>query len=117
LVRNYEVQVIGNASDQEELAFRRTFEFVDELFKFIDGKISKEQISFKLKALLMVKPNIDSRSWRGLKLYVYHSTGLEPAIVGVYRAIIELLRQYRGRLVVIPKILKRGAYVESEEWY
>jgi hypothetical protein len=117
LVRNYEIQVTGNASDQEELAFRRTFEFVDELFKFIDGKISKEQISFKLKALLMVKPEIDSRDWRGLKLYVYHSTGLEPAIVGVYRAIIELLRQYRGRLVVVPKILKRGAYVESEEWY
>jgi len=117
LVRNYEIQVIGSASDQEELVFRRTLEFVDELFKLIDGRIGKERMGFKLKALSMVRPEISSGSWRGLKLYIYHSTGLEPAIAGAYRAVVELLKQYRGRLIVVPKIFKRGTYMETEEWY
>jgi len=54
----------------------------------------------------------------GLELHLYH-TGLEPAVIGVYRAIVESLRapSNRGRFVVIPKIFRRGRYDSLKAWY
>ncbi|MBU4204821.1 hypothetical protein KKH26_01395, partial [Patescibacteria group bacterium] len=47
----------------------------------------------------------DSRA--GLRLHLFQSTGLEPAVVGTYRAVVELLQKHRGKLVVVPRIYRR----------
>jgi hypothetical protein len=58
----------------------------------------------------------------GLELHLYH-TGLEPAVIGTYRAILEILREsdlkFRGKLIVIPKMFrgyKRG-FQDLKAWY
>lgn len=54
----------------------------------------------------------------GTKIYLYH-TGLEPAVIGTYRAIVEILRwpENRGRLVVTPKLFHGNRYITLESWY
>lgn len=55
----------------------------------------------------------------GLELHLYH-TGLEPAVIGTYRAIVEALRSpgVRGRLVVVSKAYRGDdRYVDLKAWY
>jgi hypothetical protein len=117
LIRNFEIQNKENSSDQEDLAFRRTLESIDEIFRLLKGISRDEELSFSLKTLMTLRPELKEKKWDGLKLHIYYSTGLEPAVVGVSRAIIELLKKYRGQLLVIPWIYKRGFYRQAKEWY
>lgn len=86
LLRNSEIDRQGAATfrDQEELAFKR-------VSAFLDSHIGA----------------------RGLHLRLFH-TGLEPAVVGAYRAIIGSLRNAEA-LVVTP--IFHGGRGEEEPWW
>jgi hypothetical protein len=92
LLRNSEISLREDATiaEQEKIAY-------DKATKFIQGYIKK---------------------FKGLELYLYH-TGLEPAIIGTYHAVVETLRlpNFRGRLMVIPKIYHKNGYVDLKPWY
>jgi hypothetical protein len=119
LVKNREIQLKENAADQEELAFKKTYECIDELIKYIRGEITgKDRISPSLEILLGWKPELKQRRWQGLNLHVFHTTGLESAGIGTYRAITEILRRYRGEIMVTPRILiPNGDYKQGEKWF
>lgn len=55
---------------------------------------------------------------KGLELHLYH-TGLEPAVIGTYRAIVESLRipAIRGFLKVVPKLRRHNGYKDLQPWY
>lgn len=90
ILRNSEMSRGETIADQERIAFERASAFIQSSLKRMNG----------------------------LELHLYH-TGLEPAVIGVYRAIVESLRppSNRGRLVVIPKIFRRGQYDRLKAWY
>ncbi|RLF88004.1 hypothetical protein DRN43_06700 [Thermococci archaeon] len=117
LVRNREIQLCETAAEQEMMAFRRTCECIDELIKVLKGEVGKEEVSLGLRAFLMMKPELLEEEWDGLEMHIYHATGLEPAGVGAYRAVLEMLKRYRGQLIVVPRIFSRGEYRPAEEWY
>lgn len=118
LVRNRDIQNRFNAADQEELAYKKTYECLDELLKFIQGAINeRDNLSPSLKILLGWKPDLKEQRWHGLNLHVFHTTGLESAGIGAYLAIIELLQKYRGRMIVTPRIIFDGHYQEGKEWF
>ena len=54
----------------------------------------------------------------GAEIHLYH-TGLEPAVIGTYRALMEILRwpENRGRLVVIPKLYRGNTYDDLDAWF
>ncbi len=59
----------------------------------------------------------DVLSLRGeVELHLYH-TGLEPAVVGTYRAVVEMLHKHRGQLVVVPVFIREDGYQEAEAWF
>jgi len=117
LIRNREIQIKETSADQENLAFRRTYEHVDELIRFIKGDLRESELSIGLRALLIRKNKLRDTQWEGLELHIFQSTGLEPACVGAYRAIIELLKKYRGQLVAVPVLKFSDGYREVEKWY
>jgi hypothetical protein len=90
ILRNSEMSRGETIADQERIAFERASTFIQSSLKRMNG----------------------------LELHLYH-TGLEPAVIGVYRAIVESLRapSNRGRFVVIPKIFRRGRYDSLKAWY
>ena len=118
-VRNRDIQRRSNSADQEELAFRKTFECLDELIRFIRGEIDeKDNLSSSLKVLLGWKPELKQRRWEGLHLNVFHTTGLESAGIGTYRAVLDILTKYRGEVIVTPRILMpSGDYKQGEKWF
>lgn len=119
LVRNRDIQNKFNAADQEELAYKKTYECLDELLKFIRGDINERgDLSPSLKILLGWKPDLKKHRWQGLSLQMFHTTGLESPGIGAYLAIVELLQKYRGKMIVTPRILiADGHYQEGEEWF
>ncbi|PKP61368.1 hypothetical protein CVT91_03365 [Candidatus Atribacteria bacterium HGW-Atribacteria-1] len=119
LVRNRDIQNKLNTADQEELAYKKTYECLDELLKFIQGGINeKDDLSPSLKILLGWKPDFKKQSWQGINLHVFHTTGLEAAGIGAYLAIVELLQKYRGKMIVTPRILiSDDHYKEGKEWF
>lgn len=119
LVRNRDIQNKFNSADQEDLAYKKTYECLDELLKFIQGEINeKSDLSPSLKILLGWKPDLKKQRWQGLNLHVFHTTALESAGIGAYLAIVELLQKYRGKMIVMPRILVPGDhYREGKEWY
>ncbi|MEK9148798.1 MAG: hypothetical protein AAB267_01985, partial [Candidatus Desantisbacteria bacterium] len=54
----------------------------------------------------------------GIELHIYH-TGLEPAVIGTYRAIVEVLRleKNREKFMVIPKFYRGNRFVDEKAWY
>ena len=58
----------------------------------------------------------------GLEFHLYQ-TGLEPAVIGTYRAILEILRKsdskYRDKLIVIPKMFRghKNGFQDLKAWY
>jgi hypothetical protein len=117
LIRNREIQLKETSADQEDLAFRRTYEHVEELLRFLKGEVEESKISLGLRALLIREKRLRDEQWEGLELHVFQSTGLEPACVGAYRAMVELLRKYRTQLVVVPVIIREKGWREAEAWY
>ena len=92
ILRNFEISRREDESfaDQEHLAFERAMETFQSFIKH--------------------KP--------GAEIHFYH-TGLEPAVVGAYRAIMEILRwpENRGRLVVTPKLYRGNHYIDLDSWF
>ncbi len=79
----------------------------------------QEQLSFKI-VYKFLRKYLDKSN--GLKLHLYH-TGLEPAVIGTYRAILEILREsdskYRDKLMVIPKMFRgyKKGFQDLKTWY
>ena len=134
LIRNVEIQRKETSADQEEFAFRKVYSQIEEFLKLLRREIDEEELSLSYKALLVRKPEIQTEHWYGLKLDMYLSTGLKPVAIGAFRAVIELLRKYRGRLIVVPRIIsgrlrksvierkglggiKSNYYGQASEWY
>lgn len=119
LVRNRDIQSKFNAADQEDLAYKKTYECLDELLKFIQGDINERgDLSPSLKILLGWKPDLKKQRWQGLNLHVFHTTALESAGIGAYLAIVELLQKYRGKMIITPRILiSDDHYREGKEWF
>lgn len=92
VLRNAEIGRRGKVSfsEQEELAFKRGYQFFEGCLQHTET----------------------------LEVHLFH-TGLEPAVLGVYRAVVELLRndEHRGRLVVVPRVLHRNRYDRLEAWF
>ncbi len=119
LIRNREIQHRENSTDQENLAYSRTWESVEEILKFLRGDLTiEDDLSLNMRILLDYIPIIKNRNWPGLSLQLYHTTGLESAEIGVYRAILDLLKKYQGELIVTPRILiPSGYYKKADPWY
>lgn len=92
LMRNSEITEDGDTpiADQERFAFRKAMDFFEDGVKKLGG----------------------------LEVRLFH-TGLEPAVVGTYRAVIEFLRKpgNRGKFAVIPKVLAGKKYKDLRPWY
>lgn len=79
----------------------------------------QEQLSFEI-AYKFLREYLDKSN--GLELHLYH-TGLEPAVIGIYRAILEILREsdskFRGKLMVIPKMFRgyKNGFHDLKPWY
>ena len=119
LVRNRDIQNKSNGADQEELAFRKTHDCIDELLRYIKGELAeKDDLSPSLRVLLGCKPELGQHRWQGLNLHIFHTTGLESAGIGAYRAMIEILKKYQGEIVVTPRILVSNvSFKEGEKWF
>ena len=93
LLRNVEVDKRESSAEQDDMAYNRAVEFFSELLK----------------------------NENGIEVHLYH-TGLEPVVVGTYRAVVKMLQNFQGRLVVTPKfpVIKRGKVIDYESgecWY
>lgn len=92
ILRNSDISRRQDASiaEQEQIAFDRTT-------AFLQGCLTR---------------------FPGLELRVYH-TGLEPIVIGFYRAVIEILRlsSVRGRLLVVPMLFRGHRYEPLKPWY
>ena len=119
LVRNRDIQNRANATDQEELSFNKTYECLDELLRYIRGEIDeKDSLSSSLRVLLGWKQELKQHRWLGLHLNVFHTTGLESAGIGTYRAIIDILKKYRGEVIITPRIMiPNGQYKQGRDWF
>jgi hypothetical protein len=121
LMRNAEMQTqCGNSAEQEQFAFERTLDFIEKMLTVLRGKelnaSQKNDVHFRILVGLL---GLDAVRAPGLELQIFQTTGLEPAIVGVYRAISTALAdtKYRGKLVVVPRILVKGDYCATTPWY
>lgn len=118
-VRNRDIQHRENATEQENLAYRKTYECLDELLKYIRGEITeKDDLSSSLRILLGWKPELKQRRWIGLHLNIFRTTGLESASIGTYRAILDILKKYQGEVIVTPRtMIPNGQYKQCEDWF
>lgn len=93
IIRNSEISRRQEATiaDQERLSFEIAQKFFNEILEKTDGAL----------------------------IELYH-TGLEPAVIGTYRAFLTtiLKKGNRGKLIVTPKVLKRhNEYLDLKQWY
>lgn len=88
LLRNKEIDGRDAFAEQDALAYDKVLRFL------VDVLSSKEKV----------------------ELHLYH-TGLEPAVVGTYRAVVEMLHKHLGRLVVVPIFIRQNGYEEAEAWF
>jgi len=93
ILRNSEISRRQEATiaDQEKLSFEIALKFLNEILEKTDG----------------------------VQIELYH-TGLEPAVIGTYRAFLStiLKKGNRGKLIVTPKVFKGGEkYNDLKQWY
>lgn len=91
-----------------------------EISRREDASIAEqEQLSFEI-ACNFLRDCLNKSE--GLELHLYH-TGLEPAVIGTYRAILKILRKsdlkYRDKLIVIPKMFRghKKGFQDLKAWY
>ena len=122
IIRNVEIQRREDSGEQEEFAFKKVYFFVDTFLKLIKREIAIEEVEktamiFRLLwdyADFAERPIKEIEPQTGLEIHLFQSTGLEPAVVGAYRAAVELLKKYRGSLIVVPRIYKSSEALEKE---
>lgn len=76
----------------------------------------QERLSFEIAQKLF---NEILEKTDGAHIELYH-TGLEPAVIGTYRAFLStiLKKGNRGKLIITPKVLKRhNEYLDLKQWY
>ena len=94
VIRNSEMNWQDSCGEQEELAY--------------------QQMMLLFESLLKIESSIE--------IHLYH-TGLQPAVVGAYRAIVEQLNANREKVVIVPYFTRTGQrgtdvqYKPSEAWY
>jgi hypothetical protein len=106
LIRNREIQRQETAAQQEGVAFTRTYACLEELLLFLKRKPRGVPPEPGLQLLLMNHPELQQQVWTGLEVHLFHTTGLLPATIGTYRGVLELLSRYKGKLIVVPRILR-----------
>lgn len=94
LIRNSEISRREEASiaEQEHLAYEIAKKFFDKILK---------------------------KGGLGTEIHLYH-TGLEPAVIGTYRAILDTLQnsKFRGKFKVIPKMFRgKNRFEDLKAWY
>jgi len=103
-----------SSADQEDYAFRQTWHFLANFVDLVQHKKVKDatrEIRFKyLWGVLGLK---DKKS-KGCELHIFQ-TGLVPATVGIYRAVVKFLQERRGELVVAPRLIGKKAGVASKD--
>ena len=102
-----------SSAEQEDYAFRRTWWFLSNFVDLVQHKgaekLCQQEIRFRyLWNVLKLK---EEKS-EGCELHIFQ-TGLVPATVGIYRAVVKFLKQRRGELVVVPRLI--GKKSESKE--
>ncbi|MCW3129369.1 MAG: hypothetical protein N2V75_04630 [Methanophagales archaeon] len=88
LLRNKDIDSRDTFAEQDSIAYDKALGFLSDVLSL------KERV----------------------ELHLYH-TGLEPAVVGTYRAVVEMLHKYRGQLVVVPVFIREDGYQEAEAWF
>jgi hypothetical protein len=111
--------------EQEDYAFRQTRHFLAEFVDLLQHKRVKEvtgDIRFRYLWSLL---NLEGKKSKGCELHIFQ-TGLTPATVGIYRAVVEFLQERRGELVVVPRLIGKKAeaekaidaeYLKAAEWF
>ncbi|MBU4274869.1 SMI1/KNR4 family protein [Patescibacteria group bacterium] len=115
IIRNVEIQRKEDSVEQEDFAFRKVYFFIETLLRLIQKEVLIEEVEKTTRIFRLLweyshttdAPIKDWDSRAGLRLHLFQSTGLEPAVVGTYRAVVELLQKHRGKLVVVPRIYRR----------
>ncbi len=118
IIRNIEIQRKEDSAEQEDFAFRKVYSFIETFLKLIQGEISLDEAVDNYGLIFRVLwqgLSLDKEvPKQGLKLHLFQSTGLEPAIIGAYRAVVSLLEKYQGRLVVVPRIYRPDGELQKE---
>jgi len=100
--------------EQEDYAFRQTRRFLADFVDLLLHKRVKEitgDIRFRYLWNLL---SLEGKKSRGCELHIFQ-TGLIPATVGIYRAVVEFLQERRGELVVVPRLIGRKTSAEGKE--
>jgi len=133
LIQNMLIKRKETSAEAEDYAFRRTWHFLANFVDLVQHKRVEEicqEIRFKYLWHLL---NLKERKYNGCELHIYQ-TGLEPAVMGIYRAIAQFLKERRGQLVVVPRLIgiegrkelkekeenretTDAAYLKAAEWF
>jgi len=110
IIRNVEIQRKEDSAEQEAFAYRKVVSFVETMLALVQKTITVAEAEERYSKLFGVL--WDDLGWeklfplKGLELHLFQSTGLDPAVIGAYRAVTELLIRHRGRLKVVPRIYR-----------
>jgi len=114
LIQNIMIERRETSAEQENYAFRKAWYFLTNIIDLLQHKRVQEitkDIRFKD---LWQRLGFKDRKYQGCELHIYQ-TGLEPGVIGTYRAVLQFLRQRRGELVVIPRLRGKNQQKESAE--
>jgi hypothetical protein len=102
-------------AEQEDYAFRQTRRFLADFVDLLQHKRVQEitrDIRFRYLWDLL---GLEGKKSKGCELHIFQ-TGLIPATVGIYRAVVEFLQTRRGELVVVPRLIGRKASAKGKEF-
>lgn len=137
LIQNILIKRKETSVEQQDYAFRRTWHFLMNFVDLVQHKRVEEitqEIRFKyFWEWLDRKDGLKNKKYNGCELHIYQ-TGLEPAVVGIYQAVVKFLQERRGELVVVPRLIgikerkelkgkeeiretTDAAYLKAAEWF
>lgn len=116
-----------SSAEQEDYASRQTWHFLANFVDLLQHKRVKEitkDIRFRYLWSLL---GLEGKKNKGCELHIFQ-TGLIPATVGIYRAVVKFLQERRGELVVVPRLIGKKAdtkgektvdaeYLKATEWF
>jgi hypothetical protein len=119
-----------SSAEQEDYAFRRTWWFLSNFVDLVQHKgvekLCQQEIRFKYLWNML---KLEDKKSKGCELHIFQ-TGLVPATVGIYRAVVKFLQERRGELIVVPRLIGRKAgstkdeektvdtaYLKAAEWF
>jgi len=117
IIRNIEIQRRETSAEQEEFAFRKVYSFIENFLLLLRNEVSVEELEKEAKIFRVLWRNLKLEKEdkkQGLRVHLFQSSGLEPSVVGAYRAVLELLKKYQGKLVVVPRIYRPTRKLQDE---